>query len=124
VRSFDGSQVLIPRGSKLIGQYKSAVQVGQSRAFVVWSRLLTPTGVSVDIGSPATDQLGRGGLDGKVDSHFMQRFGGSILLTLLSAGAERAARGDSNGSSNTLIIGAPAQGAQLAAGGALQKQID
>ena len=42
IRGFDGTTVLIPRGSKLIGQYKSAVALSQTRAFVVWSRLLTP----------------------------------------------------------------------------------
>ena len=60
VRGFDGTTVLVPRGSKLIGQYRSGVAQSQTRAFVVWSRILTPQGVSVDVGSPATDRLGRG----------------------------------------------------------------
>lgn len=121
VRGFDGSQVLIPRGSKLIGQYRSAVAVGQKRAFVVWSRLITPQGVSVDIGSPATDPLGRGGLAGKVDTHFMERFGSSILLSVISAGVQAAANSGSNNTS--LVIGSAAQANQVASI-ALQKQID
>jgi len=44
------------------------------RAFVVWSRIITPSGVSIDVGSPATDRLGRGGLEGKADTHFFERF--------------------------------------------------
>jgi len=121
VRGFDGSQVLIPRGSHLIGQYKSAAAIGQTRAFVVWSRIITPTGVSIDVGSPATDRLGRGGLEGKADTHFFQRFGSAILLSVISGGVEALARNGSN--NNALIIGSPTQ-AQNVAAIALQKQID
>lgn len=124
VRGFDGSRVLIPRGSRLVGQYKSAAAVGQTRAFVVWSRIITPTGVSIDIGSPATDRLGRGGLDGEVDTHFVRRFGSSILLTVISAGGQALANSASSGDSTTLVIGgAGGQGSNPAAI-ALQKQID
>jgi len=121
VRGFDGSQVLIPRGSKLIGQYRSAAALGQTRAFVVWSRIITPTGVSIDVGSPATDQLGRGGLAGTADSHFFQRFGASILLSVISAAAEIAGH-NSNGNTS-VVIGSTGQANQVAAI-ALQKQID
>jgi len=120
VRSFDGSRVLIPRGSKLVGQYKSAVAAGQTRAFVVWERIISPTGVTIEIGSPATDRLGRGGLSGEVDRHFFQRFGGAILLTVLSAGTTALA---SEGSGSTVIIGAPAQVNQVGST-ALQAQIN
>lgn len=122
VRGFDGAQVLIPRGSTLIGQYRSAAAVGQTRAFVVWSRIITPTGVSIDVGSPATDQLGRGGLAGSADTHFFQRFGAAILLSVISAGVNLA--GSSSGGGNTaVVIGSTGQANQIA-GIALQKQID
>lgn len=121
VRGFDGSQVLIPRGSKLIGQYKSAAAIGQTRAFVVWSRIITPTGVSIEVGSPATDRLGRGGLAGEADNHFFQRFGGAILLSVVTGGVDALSRGGSN--NTALVIGSPAQ-AQNVAAIALQKQID
>lgn len=85
VRSFDGRTILIPRGSRLIGQYKSAVALGESRAFVIWTRIIRPDGVSILIDSPGGDALGRGGLDGKVDRHFFTRFSGSILLSVLNA---------------------------------------
>jgi type IV secretion system protein VirB10 len=122
VRGFDGSQVLIPRGSKLIGQYKSAAAIGQTRAFVVWSRIITPQGVSIDVGSPATDRLGRGGLEGKADSHFFERFGSSILLSVISGGIDAVASRN-GGTTNALVIGSPTQ-AQNVASIALQKQID
>ncbi len=109
VRSFDGSRVLIPRGSRLVGQYKSAASVGQTRAFVVWSRIISPSGVSIDIASPAVDRLGRGGVEGKVDNHFFERFGASILLTVLNAGVTAAANSGSNNSNTTLILGGAGQ---------------
>lgn len=122
VRSFDGSRVLVPRGSKLIGQYRSAAAVGQTRAFVVWTRLITPTGISIDVGSPATDRLGRGGLEGEVDTHFFKRFGSAILLSVISAGTSALANG-SGGNDTTLVIGSTTQANQVASI-ALQKQID
>ena len=121
VHGFDGKQVLVPRGSKLIGQYRSAVAIGQTRAFVVWSRIITPSGVSIDVGSPATDTLGRGGLAGKADTHFLERFGSSILLSVVSAGVEAAGR--SGGNTASLVIGSSTQASQVASI-ALQKQID
>jgi type IV secretory pathway VirB10-like protein len=120
IHGFDGTTVLIPRGSKLIGQYRSGVALSQTRAFVVWSRLLTPEGVSIDIGSPATDQLGRGGLDGETDTHFFERFGSAILLSVMSAGLDSL----SNRNTDTAIIIGSSQQANQVASIALQKQID
>ena len=120
VRGFDGTRVLVPRGSKLIGEYRSGVSLGHSRAFVIWSRILTPDGVSIDIGSPGTDPLGRGGLSGETDSHFFTRFGGAMLLSVLSAGTAIAA---SQGSGTSIVIGSTVQPAQPATD-MVQKQID
>jgi type IV secretion system protein VirB10 len=120
VRGFDGTKVLIPRGSKLVGQYRSAVALSQTRAFVVWSRILTPEGVSIDIGSPGTDALGRGGLEGETDTHFFQRFGSAILLSVMGAGLDALS---SHHADTAIIIGSQAQATQVA-GIALQKQID
>jgi type IV secretory pathway VirB10-like protein len=86
VRSFDGSTVLIPRGSRVIGEYRSAVAQGQSRAFVIWTRVLRPDGVAIQIGSPAPDPVGRAGLSGSVDRHFLEEFSGAILLSVINAG--------------------------------------
>jgi type IV secretion system protein VirB10 len=83
VRSFDGSRVLVPRSSRLIGQYKSGLQAGQKRAYVIWTRLIRPDGVSVNIASPATTFSGETGLEGKVNSHFFERFGSAMLLSVV-----------------------------------------
>jgi type IV secretion system protein VirB10 len=83
VRSFDGTRVLVPRSSRLIGQYKSGLQAGQRRAYVIWTRLIRPDGVSVEIGSPAIGFSGETGLAGKVDTHFFERFGSAMLLSVI-----------------------------------------
>lgn len=90
VRSFDNSQVLVPRGSRLIGQYRSGLSLGEARVFVVWNRIIRPDGVSIDIASPATDTAGQSGLPGDVNRHFFQRFSGAILLSVLDIGARLA----------------------------------
>lgn len=104
--SFDNTQVLVPRGSRLVGQYRSAVALGQSRAFVIWTRLIRPDGVNIALAAPGTDALGRGGLEGEVDTHFFRRFGGAILLSLVTAGVNAAAA-----DSDTQVIIASTQGA-------------
>jgi len=97
VRGFDGSRILIPRGSRLIGEYASDTSPGQKRAFVTWTRLIRPDGVTISIGSPATDPVGVGGVRARVNSHFFERFAGSILQTAMLIGGNLAARsvGDS-----------------------------
>lgn len=97
VHGFDGTRILIPRGSRLIGEYKSETSPGQKRAFVTWTRLIRPDGVTIAIGSPTTDPVGVGGVRAKVNSHFFERFAGSILQTAMLIGGNLAARsaGDS-----------------------------
>lgn len=83
VRSFDGTRVLVPRSSRLIGQYQSGLQGGQKRAYVIWTRLIRPDGASVNLASPAVGFDGTTGLEGKVNSHFFRRFGSSMLLSVI-----------------------------------------
>jgi len=111
VRSFDGTRVLVPRSSRLIGQYQSGLQAGQKRAYVIWTRLIRPDGVSVALASPATGFDGSGGLPGKVDTHFFQRFGSAILLSVVGGLAAASSSGAS------IVLG----GGQTAASTALQQ---
>ena len=83
--------MLIPRGSRLIGEYRSDVQPGQHRALVNWFRLIRPDGITIAIGSPAGDPLGRGGIRASVNSHFFQRFAGALLQSALDIGVNLAA---------------------------------
>lgn len=106
VRSFDGAQVLIPRSSRLIGQYKSGLSAGQTRAYVIWTRLIRPDGVSVALASPAIEYSGRSGLSGEVDNHFFKRFGSASLLSVIG-GIGALASGGAAG----LLIASGGQGA-------------
>lgn len=92
ITGFDGSQVLIPRGSRLFGEYQSDMAAGQNRALVQWTRLVRPDGVSVAIASPAADMQGRAGIQGRVDNHFLERFGGALLQSTLNIGTALATR--------------------------------
>lgn len=113
VRGFDGRTVLVPRGSRLIGQYRAGVALGQSRAFLIWTRLVRPDGATIDLAAPATDGLGRGGLTGDVDTHFFERFGGSMLLSLLSIGGNAVA----DSPDTSLVISSTRSGVDPAGGG-------
>ncbi len=104
ILSFDGTTVLIPRGSRLVGQYKSGLASGETRAFIIWNRLIRPDGLSVQLASPGTDELGQAGMSGRVDSHFVKRFGSAILLSIVNGLSASL----SNGSS-TIVIGSSSQ---------------
>ncbi len=100
VRGFDGTRVLIPRGSRLIGKYRAEVAPGQRRALVIWTRLIRPDGVTIAIGSPAGDPLGRGGIRANVNTHFFERFAGAILQSGLDIGVNLA----SSAGSGTVVV--------------------
>jgi type IV secretion system protein VirB10 len=106
VRSFDGSKVLIPRSSRLIGEYKGVSQAGQRRAYLMWTRLVRPDGVSIALASPAADFSGQAGIGGQVNSHFFSRFGSAILLSILGGAGTLA-----TGGASTVIVGGAGQSA-------------
>lgn len=90
--SFDGTRVLIPRGSRLFGEYDASLEPGQNRALIRWIRLTRPDGVRMELDSPSADALGRAGVKGKVYTHFLERFGGAILQSALDIGVGLATR--------------------------------
>lgn len=110
IKGFDGRVVLVPRGSRLIGQYKSNLSSGVKRMYIIWERLLRPDGVSIQLGSPATDEIGQAGLAGEVNTHFFKRFGAAILLSVVTGLA-------TSHSGTAVVIGSG--GAQSAAADAL-----
>jgi type IV secretion system protein VirB10 len=89
---FDGRRILIPRGSRFVGEYQSEVRSGQNRVFVTWTRVIRPDGVTIRLGSPAADQLGGSGVPGRVNSFFLERFAGAVLQSALAVGVNLAAR--------------------------------
>lgn len=86
-----GQHLLIPQGSRLMGRYDSVIAFGQSRALVVWTRLILPNGDSIQLDNlPGSDSQGFAGLKDKVDKHTWQFIKGAALSSLLSIGAELA----------------------------------
>jgi len=87
----DGSKVLVPPGSRLIGEYKNSIMQGQSRIFIIWHRLITPEGISVQLESNGVDNLGVAGMGAdSIDRHFWERFGTASLLSMIGVGAATA----------------------------------
>lgn len=82
-----GRQVLIPKGSRLIGTYNTGVLQGQSRVMIVWTRLIRPDGVDIMIGSPGVDQLGRAGTSGYVDNKLYDIVTAAVLTTIVTVAA-------------------------------------
>lgn len=85
IYSEDGKLLLLEKGSRLVGEYRGGVQQGQTRVFIVWNRVITPFGVDVRLDSPSTGTLGETGVGGWVDTHFLERFGSSMLLSVIGA---------------------------------------
>ena len=100
--SANGTVVLLERGTKLVGETRGQVRAGQARLFVLWTEARTPTGVIVPLDSPGTDALGRAGLSGKVSTHFWERFGAAILVSVIDAGVQAGIQATNNG--GTVIL--------------------
>ena len=83
IYSANGRVVLLDRGSKVIGHYQGGINQGQARIFVLWSRIETPNGIIINVDSPGAGSLGEAGLGGNIDTHFWERFGGALLLSLI-----------------------------------------
>ena len=87
--SATGRTLLIPQGARLIGRYDSVVAFGQSRALLVWQRIVFPDGASIPLdNAPATDARGYAGLEDRVDFHTWRLLAGIGLSTLLGVGTQ------------------------------------
>lgn len=107
ILSFGGGSVLVPRGTRLFGEYQSDLGPGQSRAYVTWVRLVRPDGVTVALASPAADNQGRTGIEGRVDNHFLERFTSALLQTTVNLGASLAGRSLGDGA---VVVALPGGG--------------
>ena len=84
--------VLIPAGTRLVGEYDDQIAYGQDRALVAWTQMLFPDGTSVELpGLPGADLEGYAGLSDRVDRHYGRVFGSALLLAAVGAGVEMAA---------------------------------
>jgi type IV secretion system protein VirB10 len=94
-----GRFLLIPQGARLVGQYDAQIAFGQTRALLVWTRLIMPNGRSIILErQPGADAAGYAGLEDEVDNHWGMLFKAAILSTILSVGSEAGMSGNNNGS--------------------------
>jgi type IV secretion system protein VirB10 len=82
VYSFTGRRLLLPKGSKMLGQYNMAPNT--ARVAVIWDRVITPNGIDVNMASPGIDIQGGAGHPGYLDNHWGQRIGAALLISMLS----------------------------------------
>ncbi len=90
VYSASGKYLLLPKGSKVMGQYGSSTPTGP-RLEVIWNRIITPDGIDVTLESPGVDNLGASGHVGKFKSHWGSRLASALLISLISDAFKYAA---------------------------------
>lgn len=106
VYSFDGSRVVMPPGTILVGQFNNDVNLDQKRVLIAWNRAITPDGKSITLGSTGTDTLGRAGTLGNVDNRYRTKFGAALLISAINAvptALSQSNRSRGSGSSGTTI---------------------
>ena len=107
-----GRYLLIPIGSRYIGEYDSKISYGQERILVVWTRVIMPNGNSISLENmPGIDLSGYAGVSGSVNNHYAKLVTGVVLGSILGATAQVAVGGQ--GTANT-----PPSFGQLATAGA------
>lgn len=126
VYAYGDESVLIPVGSRLIGQYAMSSQggngVASTRVFIIWNRVVTPNGISLMINSGSADSLGVAGQGADyVDTHFFKMFGTSIMLSLIGAGASNMNSGADGASSQQQYQAAIQQSLAQTSGTVLEK---
>ena len=109
-----GRTLLIPQGSRLLGQYDSQVTYGQSRILLVWNRIVMPDGASIVLDRlPATDPQGYAGVQDRVDNHWGKLLAGAALSTLLGVGAELGSQNDGlSGTGQQTVVVATSRSAE------------
>jgi len=102
-----GKILLIPQGARLVGEYDAQIAFGQSRALLVWNRLIMPNGKSIVLErQPGADTEGYAGLEDEVDNHWGMLFKAAILSTLLSVGSEAGTSNSENNLAQAIRQGA------------------
>lgn len=118
-----GNEVLIPRGSRLYGSYSSKILQGQGRVEISWTRLIRPDGVDLAITFNASDQFGRAGIAGEVDSKYGSIIASSMLTSILAVGGVAAAQKLLTNNASTTTTTNPTQGTTTTTGSAVNQVI-
>lgn len=102
-----GRILLVPQGTRLIGQYDSGVGFGQRRVLLVWNRLILPNGRSIVLErQPSADAEGYAGLEDGVDHHWWDLAKAAVLSTLLSVGSQAGSAGEQSDIARAIRQGA------------------
>ncbi len=92
-----GQILMIPQGTRLVGTYDNKVKYGQSRALVVWNRLVFPDASALELGKMnGNDMSGYAGFEDQVNNHYFRVFGTAALMSIISAGYAIATEDDEN----------------------------
>jgi type IV secretory pathway VirB10-like protein len=112
-----GKYLLIPQGSRLVGEYANSIEYGQSRIFVAWQRIIFPNGDALDIGAmPGADAQGEAGFHDQVNNHFLRVFGSALLMSAITGGISLSQPNQNNESApNAGSVLSAALGQQLGA---------
>ncbi len=127
IYSDNGKILLVERGSTITGEYQARLlQQGMARIFVLWDRIKTWNGVVIALDSPGTDPLGGAGLPGYIDTHFWERFGSALMLSLITTAEQGLISSLNNGSNgnNQYNIGGGGSGIQNLPAEALKYSIN
>lgn len=90
IYSINGRSLLLPKGSKISGTYRSGANTGP-RVSVIWDRITTPNGIDVNMSSPGIDNLGGAGHPGDYNAHWGARISSALLISLISDAFKYAA---------------------------------
>jgi type IV secretion system protein VirB10 len=107
VYSETGKNILINRGSRLVGTYSSTVAYGVARVQILWERIIRPDGVDIKIASGGVDNLGRSGTPGEVDNHIMQNLSSAMMISTLDIALATYFDKNSSSSSSTTTTVTP-----------------
>lgn len=81
-----GKNILIPKGSRLIGTYSASVQNGQARVQITWTRMMRPDGVDIALNSASVDSVGRTGVVGNYEGRGLEQFTSALMVSALNYG--------------------------------------
>jgi type IV secretion system protein VirB10 len=105
VWSADGHNILIDQGSTVNGEIQRGLDLGQDRAFILWTDLLTTHFVTVQLNSPAADDLGEVGVPGEVNEHLWAKIKAALLLTAVQTASDVATNEAQAQGTTSLSIG-------------------
>ena len=101
--SADGSTVIADAGDKLTGEQRVQVGRGQSSVFTTWTEIETQSGVRAQINSLGAGPLGASGTEAWIDHHYLQRYGGAVMLSFIQDALQAAANSTQQSSSGYTV---------------------